>query len=180
VEEPDYAYLPIDSRHVGAGSFAEAVGAHHIADLDVDAGGHVTECHLLDYGAGGLLGMQREYVYRELGLTPAPPDADAVRDALRNLRVPHALASSRLARPRRMRFLAGAGFDDELDLAVSVEHMGRTSLVTRHRIERDDELVVEGKLRHVFVEAGTAEKAEIPAWVREALAPWAEAARSVG
>lgn len=79
-----------------------------------------------------------------------------------------------------MRFVAGAGFDDELDLAVSVEHMGRTSLVTRHRIERDDELMVEGKLRHVLVEAGTAEKAEIPAWVREALAPWAEAARSVG
>lgn len=79
-----------------------------------------------------------------------------------------------------MRFLAGAGFDDELDLAVSVEHMGRTSLVTRHRIERGDELVVEGKLRHVFVEARTTEKTEVPAWVREALAPWAEAARSVG
>lgn len=52
-------------------SFAEAVGPHHIADLDVDAGGHVTECHLLDYGAGGLLGMQREYVYRELNLSRA-------------------------------------------------------------------------------------------------------------
>ncbi len=78
------------------------------------------------------------------------------------------------------RYLAGARFDDELDLAVAIEHMGRTSLVTGHRIERGGELVVEGKLRHVFVEAGTAEKTEIPAWVREALAPWAESARSVG
>lgn len=79
-----------------------------------------------------------------------------------------------------MRFVAGARFDDELDLAVSIEHMGRTSLVTAHRIERGGELMVEGKLRHVFVEAGTSRKTEIPAWVREALAPWAEGSGSVG
>jgi acyl-CoA thioester hydrolase len=72
-----------------------------------------------------------------------------------------------------LRFLAGARFDDELDLTVTIEHLGRTSLVTLHRIERDGEPVVEGTLRHVFVEAGTAEKTEIPAWVRDALAPWA-------
>ncbi len=98
LDNPRYAYLPIDSRHAGAHMFAEAVGAGHLDELDVEAGGHLTECHLLDYGPGGLLGMQREYVYRELGLALAPPDAEAVRDALRNLRVPHVLASSRLAR----------------------------------------------------------------------------------
>jgi hypothetical protein len=97
LDNPRYAYLPIDSRHGGAHGFAEAVGARHIEELDVEAGGHLTECYLLDYGRGGLLGMQREYVYRELGLALAPPDAEAVRDALRNLRVPHALARSRLA-----------------------------------------------------------------------------------
>ncbi len=79
-----------------------------------------------------------------------------------------------------LRFLAGARFDDELDLAVSIERMGRTSLTTGHRIQRDGQPVVEGSLRHVFVEAGTTRKMEIPAWVREALAPWAEGARSVG
>lgn len=98
LDNPRYAYLPIDSRHQGAHLFAEAVGARHIEELDVDAGGHVTECHLLDYGPGGLLGMQRDFVYRELGLAAAPPDAEAVRDALRNMRIPHALAGSQLAR----------------------------------------------------------------------------------
>lgn len=98
LDNPRYAYLPIDSRHAGAHRFAQAVGARRIAELDVEAGGHLTECHLLDYGPGGLLGMQREYVYRELGLALPAPDADAVRDALRNLRTPHLLASSPLAR----------------------------------------------------------------------------------
>jgi acyl-CoA thioester hydrolase len=79
-----------------------------------------------------------------------------------------------------LRFLAGARFDDELELAVSIERLGRTSLTTRHRIERGAQQVVDGTLRHVFVEAGTTRKTEIPAWVREALAPWAEDARSVG
>ena len=63
------------------------------------------ECHLLDYGPGGLLGFQRDWVYKELGLKPpafqhAPADADyaeAVRDALRDFRVPHKLAASPLA-----------------------------------------------------------------------------------
>ena len=33
------------------------------------------QCHVLDYGEHGLLGMQRAVVYMELGL--APPDAEA-------------------------------------------------------------------------------------------------------
>jgi hypothetical protein len=69
--------MPIDSRHAPAHEFAEAVGARRVEELDVEAGGHVTECHLLDYGPRGLLGMQREFVHRELGLPPAAPRPDA-------------------------------------------------------------------------------------------------------
>jgi hypothetical protein len=43
----------------------------------VDAGGHLTECHLLDYGRGGLLGMQREYV---LYLDPASSHEQAAHE----------------------------------------------------------------------------------------------------
>jgi hypothetical protein len=66
------------------------------------------ECWRVDYGPGGLLGAQRDAVYLELGLAPpgageaAPTPApgvgpEVVRDALRNLRLPHALAQSPLA-----------------------------------------------------------------------------------
>ena len=85
--------------------FAEALGCKHMPDLDVNVNGHRLECWLLDYGPGGLIGCQRELVYHELGLrTPAPdhvPDdtdyAEAVRDALRDFRLPHNLAANPLA-----------------------------------------------------------------------------------
>src|SRR5258708_5808700 len=64
------------------------------------------ECRRIDYGPGGLLAAQRGRVFQELGLpnpqSEAPPveqavDAEAVREALRNFRVPHELARSPLA-----------------------------------------------------------------------------------
>lgn len=69
----------------------------------------------------------------------------------------------------RARYLAPAGFDDELDVEVRVTHLGTTSLLTRMDVRRESTLVVEGEMRHVFVEPGTKRKAEIPADVRGAL-----------
>ena len=83
---PRYAYLPIDPRSQAALAFSAAVGAVHIPELDADG----WECHVLDYGPGGLLGAQRDLVHRELGLRPATLDAETVRDALRNLHRPGA------------------------------------------------------------------------------------------
>ena len=70
------------------------------------------------------------------------------------------------------RFLDSARFDDEIDLEVTVERLGTTGSTTRHRIVREGELLVEGVLRHVFVDPETLEKTPIPDWVREALAPY--------
>jgi hypothetical protein len=81
LRNPRYAYLPIDPRSRAALAFSAAVGARHVPELDVDG----WECHVLDYGPGGLLGAQRDLVRRELGL--AKPAVD-VREALRNLRRP--------------------------------------------------------------------------------------------
>ena len=137
LENPRYAYLPIDPRLPQAVAFAEAAGARHLPQLDCTLDRHVTHCYLLDYGPGGLLGAQRSLIYMELGLAPTEPpvelsgagtaDAgarpvgkgggapataaasggpapaaavtvDDVREALRNLGVPHKLADSPLAR----------------------------------------------------------------------------------
>ena len=92
LRNPRYAYLPIDPSSRAALAFSAAVGARHVPPLDVDG----LQCHVLDYGPGGLLGAQRDHVHRELGVAPAAIDPETVRDALRNLHDPSvALAVSR-------------------------------------------------------------------------------------
>jgi AAA ATPase domain len=102
---PRFAYMPINPANADALTFARALGAEHLKELDLEMGRRRIECHRIDYGPGGLLAAQRAVVYSELGL-PAPTpaeavqsgiDSEAVREALRNFRVPHELARSPLA-----------------------------------------------------------------------------------
>ena len=72
----------------------------------------------------------------------------------------------------QLRFQAPARFDDVLGLEVAIEHMGNTSIVTRHRVRRDEELLVEATMRHVTVDLATMRKEPIPDWLREGLSPW--------
>lgn len=122
---PRYAYLPVDPKVPGVHDFVNALGARHLEHLDaVDSQGAQIHCYLVDYGPGGLLGLQRDTVYLELGQTPpgaaaapapaAPAgpdprgvDPEAVRHALRNLQVPHTLAQSPLA--------TGEGLEERAD-----------------------------------------------------------------
>lgn len=73
------------------------------------------------------------------------------------------------------RFLGAARFDDELQLEVSIARLGTTSCTSRHRVLRRGETLVEGDMRHVFVDPASFEKLTIPDWLREALGPWATA-----
>ena len=72
-----------------------------------------------------------------------------------------------------LRFRATARFDDVIALGARVAEMGTTSLRLELDVRRDGELLVEGWLRQVFVDAKTWAKTPIPDWVREALAPYA-------
>jgi hypothetical protein len=102
---PRHAYLTINPALPGAREFAAAGGAVHVPELDVRIGAEAVECHVLDWGPGGVLAAVRAHVYRELGL-PEPPrpatdrtvSVEVVRDAFRNLGVPAELARSPLAR----------------------------------------------------------------------------------
>jgi acyl-CoA thioester hydrolase len=82
-----------------------------------------------------------------------------------------------------VRYRGSARFDDEIDLVATVLSIGRTSSVTAMHVERaaDGETLVEGQLRHVFVDVTSHEKTEIPPHVREGLERFAnvetEAAR---
>jgi acyl-CoA thioester hydrolase len=73
-----------------------------------------------------------------------------------------------------MRFRGSARFDDELRCEVSVTHLGHTSIVSRHRINRAGELLVEVEIRHVLVDLEARAKTPIPDWMRSGLGPWTE------
>jgi acyl-CoA thioester hydrolase len=70
-----------------------------------------------------------------------------------------------------IRYRASARFDDELDLLAQVTRIGTTSTVTAVRAERaaDGTRLAEADLRHVFIDAHTLEKKEIPDEVRAGL-----------
>jgi acyl-CoA thioester hydrolase len=72
-----------------------------------------------------------------------------------------------------IRFRSPARFDDVIAVSAVVSHFGTTSLTLAMEIHRGDELLVEGWVRQVFVDAKTWAKTPIPDWVREALAPFA-------
>jgi acyl-CoA thioester hydrolase len=69
----------------------------------------------------------------------------------------------------RARFLGGARFDDELELRWWVTRLGTTAMSTRIDVVRDGTSLVEGEMRHVFVEAGTTNKKPIPPEIRAPL-----------
>jgi acyl-CoA thioester hydrolase len=69
----------------------------------------------------------------------------------------------------RARFLGGARFDDELELRWWVARLGTTAMSTRIDVVREGTALVEGEMRHVFVDAGTTDKRPIPPEMRAPL-----------
>lgn len=99
IASPRWGYLPINPLSRGSMEFATALGAEHVPELDVTIGPIAVHCHVVDYGPGGMLALERAVVHRETGAEPvAAPDPAAVRDALRHLDEPALLARSPLAR----------------------------------------------------------------------------------
>jgi acyl-CoA thioester hydrolase len=76
------------------------------------------------------------------------------------------------------RYLRGARFDDEIDLEAAIERLGTTGITTRFRVLRQESLLVDGRLRHVCVDAAALTSTPIPDWLRQALAPWVSAPRT--
>jgi acyl-CoA thioester hydrolase len=66
-------------------------------------------------------------------------------------------------------YYASLGFDDEADLTVRQVKLGNTSMTSTLAIERDGETIVEGELRHVFVDTEAGGTRPIPDRVREGL-----------
>ena len=74
-----------------------------------------------------------------------------------------------------VRFLGPARFDDEVDFAARLTRIGNTAIATRIDASTGGSPVVEGRMRHVFIDVATKVKRAMPEQVREALLPYLEA-----
>lgn len=72
----------------------------------------------------------------------------------------------------RIRYRAPARFDEVLDVTLTMTNLGTTSTTTAFAMTRGDTLIVEGELRHVFVDPAGLAKTPIPDAVREALSAY--------
>jgi len=70
------------------------------------------------------------------------------------------------------RYRTPATFDDLLDVAIGITSLGTTSMHSVLAVTRGDEPVVDGEMRHVFIDLNRRQKAPIPDWLRAALEPW--------
>ena len=70
-------------------------------------------------------------------------------------------------------YRAPARFDEEIEVELGIARLGTTSMTTQTVIRRDGQLLVEGRLVHVFVDPATLAKQEIPVRIRAGLEPYA-------
>jgi acyl-CoA thioester hydrolase len=72
-----------------------------------------------------------------------------------------------------VRYLKVARFDDELDVRLTIEKIGTTSITERYDVMRGEDELAVGHVRHVFVDLNVGGKREMPDEVRSALARYA-------
>ena len=70
------------------------------------------------------------------------------------------------------RYLGPARFDEVLDFEWRITQLGSTSISTRIDVSVDGRPVVEGRMRHVFIDPGTKAKKEMPEDIRRAFEPY--------
>ena len=71
---------------------------------------------------------------------------------------------------QRIRYLAPALFDELVDVDVTIDRLGDTSMLSSYVVSRDGTPLVEGDFRHVFIEVATKAKRTIPPDIRAKLA----------
>jgi acyl-CoA thioester hydrolase len=72
----------------------------------------------------------------------------------------------------RILFRSPAAFDDELDFELRVARLGNTALECRIAAHVGDRPIVDGEIRHVFIDPATKQKQPMPDEIRAALEPY--------
>lgn len=68
-----------------------------------------------------------------------------------------------------LRYRSSARFDELVDIAMPVAHLGNTSLIIRPEFRVGERLVADGEIRHVFVDSSTLVPKPMPDDIRSAL-----------
>ena len=72
----------------------------------------------------------------------------------------------------RILFRSSAAFDDELDFDLRLARLGTTAMLCHLDARVGERLVVEGEIRHVFIDRTTKAKRPMPDTIRSALEPY--------
>ena len=72
-------------------------------------------------------------------------------------------------RKAEVEYLASARYDDELDICVRVERLGRSSFDFRVEVHRHDELLVSGRVVYVNADPVARKSAVLPDFLRKAI-----------
>jgi acyl-CoA thioester hydrolase len=116
--------------------------------------------------AQGIVFNSNWFAYFDVTLT------EWFREAFGSYRALVAAGSDVVLAETSARFRGSGRFDDDLAIAVGIEKLGTTSMVTAFTASRDGEALVEGRTVYVFVDPATMAKQPIPDQVRERLAPY--------
>jgi len=74
-----------------------------------------------------------------------------------------------------LKFVGPARFDDEIEVAITVERLGNTSMEVSALISLEGKDLVFGELRYVFVDIESWKKTSIPDQIRETMAKFGPA-----
>jgi acyl-CoA thioester hydrolase len=94
-----------------------------------------------------------------------------IRAHLGPITVLHELGVDVMVAESSCRYRASARYDQEIDVEVTLESLTTTSMTTRHTFRHGDELLAEGRIRHVCVDRSSWSKTAWPDAVRAAFAP---------
>ena len=72
----------------------------------------------------------------------------------------------------RIGFKSPAVFDDEVDFELRVARLGTTAITCHIDARVGERLIVEGEMRHVFIDPATKQKRSMPDEIRSGLEPY--------
>ncbi len=106
--------------------------------------------------------------YVDVALTELWREAFGSYDAVRELGWDVVVAEA------TARFRGAARFDEEVDVALTIARLGETSMTSDLEVRRDGEVLVEGRVVHVWVGVDDFAKRPIPDVARERLAQFSD------
>ena len=96
---------------------------------------------------------------------------ELIREVLGPLDVLHSLGADVVVAESSARYFASARFDEEIDIEVTLDSLTTSSMTTVHTFRRGEEVLAEGRVRHVAVDPKTLTKTPWPEEVRAAFTP---------